>query len=463
MTTTVANDLDLLRERFRRELSDRLPGHLERIGWSAGRLGAHQRDRLRAVLAAAIEGSPFHRRRLRGIDVERIELADLAALPVMTKSDLMGEFDAVTTDRRLTRSAVEDHLAASARVPGLLFGEYVCLASGGSSGQRGVFVQRVEEYAEFASSVLRHAMARTMAAAGGPPPGGTTIGMVAAASPIHSTGFAAAVASGPVRFVSVPVTLPLHEIVDRLDTLAPPAIMGYPTKLAQVAREQLAGRLHIAPRSVTTLSEPLTAEDRATISSAFGVPVIDQFGATEGLAGTSEPGDPVISFCTDTCLVELVDEDDQPVATGQPAAKALVTNLHNLTQPLVRYELADRFVGQPARSEDVYLRATVEGRADEVFRYGPVEVHPLVVRTVLVKAPAVVEYQVRQTETGVDVDVVVDRDVDPSVDTTAIAAAVEDGLRQAGLPRPRASVHHVAAVARHPDTGKVRRFIALDR
>jgi phenylacetate-coenzyme A ligase PaaK-like adenylate-forming protein len=458
MTTTVVDDLDLLRTRFRSELSERLPDHLGRIGWSDAQLATHQRARLRAVLAAAIEGSPFHRRRLGSIDVDRVELADLRALPVMTKADLMGEFDEVTTDRRLTRSVVEDHLVASARVPGLLLGEYICLASGGSSGQRGVFVQRVDEYADFIASVLRRSMARTIAA-GGPPAGGTTIAMVAAASAIHSTGFAAAVASGPVRFVSVPVTLPLPEIVDRLNTLAPPAVMGYPTKLAQVAREQLAGRLRIAPRSITTLSEPLTAEDRTTITSAFDIPVVDQFGATEGLAGTSEPGDPVITFCTDTCLVELVDEDNRPVGSGRPAAKALVTNLHNLTQPLIRYELTDRFVGQPDAGEHVYLRATVEGRADDVFRYGPIEVHPLVVRTVLVKTPAVVEYQVRQTEQGVEIDVVADRDVD----TAGIAAAVEDGLRGAGLARPRVSVRPVTAVARHPHTGKVRRFIALDR
>ena len=100
----------------------------------------------------------------------------------------------------------------------------------------------------------------------------------------------------------------------------------------------------------------------------------------------------------------------------------------------------------------------VEGRADEVFRYGEVEVHPLVVRTVMVKNPAVVEYQVRQTELGVDVDVVADRDVD----VDGMAGALEHGLCQAGLTGPRATVRTVDAVPRHPDTGKTRRFIPLN-
>ena len=453
MTTAVATELEALRTRLRTELAGHLPRHIERLAWPADRLAAHQRDRLRVLLAHAVERSPFHRDRLRGIDINRVEPTDLSDLPTMTKADMMASFDAVLTDDRITRRAVEDHLAASNRVPSLLLDDYVCLASGGSSGQRGVFVQTVDEYAEFIASIFRKAMAR-MIAAGGPPPDGMVSAMVAAASPIHSTGFAAATASGAVRFVSVPATLPVAEIVDRLNAVAPPAVMAYPTKLAQLAREQLAGRLRIEPRSVTTLSEPLTAEDRATITSAFGVPVIDQFGSTEGLAGTGEPGDPVITFATDMCIVELVDDGNRPVGVGRSAAKALVTNLHNFSQPLIRYELTDRFVRQPNLGQG-FLRAIVDGRADEVFRYGPIEVHPLVVRTVMVKNPAVVEYQVRQTMLGVDVDIVVDGDVDP----TGIAVALEDGLRQAGLSQPRATVLSVDAINRDAATGKTRRFI----
>ena len=39
---------------------------------------ACQRDRLRALLARAIAGSPFHAGRLRGVDPDRFELSDLA-------------------------------------------------------------------------------------------------------------------------------------------------------------------------------------------------------------------------------------------------------------------------------------------------------------------------------------------------------------------------------------------------
>jgi hypothetical protein len=46
-----------------------------------------------------------------------------------------------------------------------------------------------------------------------------------------------------------------------------------------------------------------------------------------------------------------------------PSAKVLVTNLHNFTQPLVRYELADRFTSPYATPAGGWPRASIEGRA----------------------------------------------------------------------------------------------------
>ncbi len=355
------------------------------------------------LLAYAAEFSPFHARRLRGLDLSRFEPGDLARLPVMTKSQMMAEFDDVVTDRRLSRRLAEQHLAAPAHAPGLLLDEYVCLASGGSSGLRGVFAQTLGQYTDFVASLMRRGYARALAA-GGPPPGGLVIGLVAAASPVHSSGFAAAVAAGPpVRLVAAPATLPLDQIVARLNATQPPALLGYASKLAELAREQLAGRLAIAPRSVTSNAEVLTTADRAVIEQAFAVPVIDSFVSTEGLVGHSEPGGSVMSFATDMCLAEPVDDDNNPAPPGAPSAKVLITNLHNLTQPLIRYELTDRFTTPAGTPAAGWLGASIDGRADEVFRYGGVAVHPHVIRSALATAGTVREYQVRQTEDGVDV------------------------------------------------------------
>jgi len=165
----------------------------------------------------------------------------------------------------------------------------------------------------------------------------------------------------------------------------------------------------------------------------------------------------VISFAGDACIVEFVDANNQPVPEGVPSAKALVTNLHNRTQPLIRYELTDRFVRHPSDPRTGVVRATVEGRADDVFQYADVAVDPLVIRTVMVRTTAAREYQVRQTARGIDIAIIAEGELNPTV----VAAALAQSLNAAGLPDPEVGVREVTDIARHPETGKARRFIPL--
>jgi phenylacetate-CoA ligase len=439
------------------ELTWRLGEYTRRFSWDAGQLAAHQQERLRELLAHAAEHSPFHARRLGKLDPARFELADLARLPVMTKGQMMAEFDDIVTDRRLSRRLAERHLAASLREPSLLLDEYVCLASGGSSGVRGIFVQTLGQYTDFVASLIRPGYARALTAQGSPPEE-LVLGVVAAASPVHSSGFGAAVASGPpVRLIPAPATLPLAEIVDRLNAAQPPALLGYPSKLAELAREQLGERLRIGPRSVTSVAELLTPPDRAIIERAFGVPVINAFVSTEGLVGHGEPGGSVLTFASDMCLAELVDGDNTPVPPGTPSAKVLLTNLHNLAQPLIRYELTDQFTASAAASAAGWLRASVCGRADEAFQYGGVSVHPHVIRSALASDGAIREYQVRQTEGGIDVACV----TGGPLAEAALTARLEHALRQAGLTEPHVRVKLAETITRDPRTGKVRRFVPM--
>ena len=271
----------------------------------------------------------------------------------------------------------------------------------------------------------------------GPPPEGLVIGIVGAGTPVHSSGLAAATAvAPPVRLIPAPASLPTAEIVRRLNAAQPPALLAYAAKLAELAREQRAGRLRLNLRSVTSNSEMLSPAERTAIGEAFGVPVIDLFVSTEGLVGRSEPGSSVFTFASDTCLAECVDDDGRPVPDGVASAKVLVTNLHNLTQPLIRYELTDRFT-PAANPAGGFLRASVDGRADDLFRYPAASVHPFVIGTPLLRAPAVREFQVRQTERGADLAVVADGDLDAAALTAAVGTAcARRPARPAGHPAP---------------------------
>jgi phenylacetate-CoA ligase len=72
---------------------------------------------LRRVLGHAQRHSPFHAARLAHVDTENLQLEDLAAVPSMTKDDVMGAWDQVVTDRELH---LED---VTARLDELLSGE----------------------------------------------------------------------------------------------------------------------------------------------------------------------------------------------------------------------------------------------------------------------------------------------------------------------------------------------------
>jgi phenylacetate-CoA ligase len=439
--TATITPITALRTGLQDGLTAAYPELIERTGWGREQLLAHQRVRLQALLRDAIARSPFHARRLAGVDPRDVDPADLSALPVMTKAQMMDELDDVFTDRRLTRAHVEETLAATCDEPIVMHDRFIAFTSGGSSGVRGVYVYDVDGAVWGFIGPLTRSLAARVQAMGGPPPGGLLIGLVAARSPVHPTGSARPLTAGgglPFHYVSVPATDPLPAIMARLDELRPPVLYGYPTMLARIAQEGLG----YTPGIVTSSSETLTPELRELIRTGIGAPVVDNYATTEGLTGISAPDDDVVMLAEDSCIVEALED------------KLLITNLENRVQPLIRYELNDRFT---IVASDGLLRVRVQGRADPVLRWGDVAVHPLAIRSELVRTPAVLDYQVRQTAGGIDLEVLAPGGVDADHLRGRVVAALAD----AGVPRPSVTVRAVPALDRDPRTGKLARFVPL--
>jgi phenylacetate-CoA ligase len=373
----------------------------------------------------------------------------------MTKTEMMARFDELISDRALTREAAERALAATGEEPRPLPGGYLCMATGGSSGQRGIFAYDPASVAEFVCLLFRTRLAALGAATTAAVPE-VTFAMVGAGSAVHGTSFVPSVLAGsPIRFARVPVTLPVSQIADHLNRLQPQGLFGYPSVLARLAAEQRAGRLHIAPQLVNCTAETLQPQFRAAIRQAFGAPVFNTFATTEGLAGSSGPDDPFITLATDSCIVELVDARYRPVPPGTASAKVLITNLYNHLQPLIRYELNDSFTAQRPAASHGRLRVSVEGRADEILHYDHAHVHPLVLRSVLLTQPAVLDYQVQQTPRGAAVQVLLEH----QADLAQLRDQLRTALTRAGLADPDVTVQAVTVLPRNPQTGKLRRVI----
>lgn len=87
-------------------------------------------------------------------------------------------------------------------------------------------------------------------------------------------------------------------------------------------------------------SEMLLESDKKLLEKHLGVPVLNEYGASEvGLIAFENPnGDWLIN--TETLLVEILDESNQPVPNGTEG-KIVITSLFNKTHPIIRYDIGD--------------------------------------------------------------------------------------------------------------------------
>lgn len=425
-----------LRQRHVQTLFERMPAHVERLGWPADRLAEWQRAQLRSLLTHAIEHSPWHRERLAGIGAD----APLDALPTMSKRDVMASFDDIVTDRRLTRDVVEDHLASLDAGDAYLFDEYHVMATGGSSGARTVVVWDWDGWADCFLSLGRRNLLRS---SGEEPVMASVVGDHASHM---GAAFMSTFSNPMITMHRVSATLPLATIVDRLNEIQPTTLQGYPTMLHRVALEQRAGRLRISPTAVFSSSETLTAETRALLAEVFDVPVENGYGTSEA-GGMATPCGQGTWMHTNEDLNIIEVEDD----------RILVTNLMNRVMPLIRYELDDRVVLGDVDCPCGTAHRTfldVQGRTSEIFRLGDAEVHPVLFSTAIGADRNVADYQVRQRGDVLEVDVVPHGELNAA----RLALTIERAVRDAG-GSAKVCLRTVTAIPRHPVTGKATRFV----
>jgi phenylacetate-coenzyme A ligase PaaK-like adenylate-forming protein len=437
-----------LRLRHAADLYAAFPQYASQLRWSAAQLRTERERRMRTLLATAKERSPWHRERLRDVDAATFTEDDLPSLPTMSKDDLMDNFEAVVTDRRLTRDVVDAYVEDLPENL-YLFDRYLVVASGGSSGRRGIFVYDWEAFVTLCCQVVRW-MAML-------PPVFPSANLWAPRG-AHLSWIASQVFPRPGGETRIAPTLPLPEIVAQLNALQPKALSGYASTLALLAGEARSGRLTISPIGVATCGEPLRPEVRAEIEAVWPVHVYNYYGMSEGLyAFQCQAGD-AMHLADDLHYVEPVDEAGRPVPPGMPAAKLLVTNLYNLTEPLIRYGVTDQLVILPEPCPcGVAMRRVdhVVGRTEDTITYpGGVRVHPLTIEAPLERNRHVVEYQVIQTERGVRLRFCANGPIDPS----QLSASIETELRGCGLANPEVSLEQVPELSRQV-SGKLKRFV----
>lgn len=430
----------------------------DRLGRAA--YDALNRRRLLALVRHAASASPYYREALRGIALD--DDLDVRALPTLDKTTMLENWDAVVTDPRLRLADVERVLEASTS-DALHLGRYRTMASGGTSGRRGVFVYSTEDWRLVLGGVVRW----TSDYIGAPPrlPRRVKQATVLAGSPQHMTArMARSLDVGVHRILRLDARAPIDELVPQLNAYQPEALSGYATLVALLADEQRAGRLSISPRVVSTSSEVRTPEMEARIVAAWGSPSFDGYASTEtGMLASECERHAGMHVFEDTVHLEVVDDAGDPVPDGTPGSRVLITNLINRTQPLIRLELTDLVTVAPERcscGRPSRLLAALDGRTDDVLAFpgaagGSVRVHPLVLRSPLAKVAELRQYKIVQDDDGLVVEAVI-APGDGAATCADIAAKLRGALAEAGAADVRVEVMQVAAIARHAGSGKAK-------
>jgi len=361
----------------------------------------------------------------------------------------MESFDDVVTDRAVKLKDVQAHLAQMKSNDRFL-GRYFVAATSGSTGLRGIFLWDRDEWMQVLASYARANDWAGIAA-------GLTkrmkLAVVSSRTPWHQSAVVGATLdSSWVPTLRLDATEPIEHIVGELDRFQPDALVGYASMLQLLADEQLAGRLHLAPKGILSASEVLTDDARRRIERAFGQIPFNVYAATEPAGVASDCAKHRMHLYEDLVITEVVDENDHPVPAGVFGAKVLVTVLFSRTLPLIRYEMSDRIALATERCDcglPFGTIAGVEGRMEDVLtmpasKGGSVTIHPNVFHRVLEGAP-VRAWQVIQEATRLRVLVVAPQG---TFDERLLTASIVDALAAQGATPPKVDIERVEEIPR---------------
>lgn len=411
-------------------------------------LAAHNLARFRQRLAWTVERSPYYGDicRERGIDPRGARPEDL---PVLTKHDLVAQFDRICTRPEVRKAAVHAFLGGSRDPQDLFLGQYHVVHSSGTSGEVCVVAYNRREWMHATANftrVARLGLARRLAFVGAANGHFAAVALATAPASRVTTLF--------YRTRAFHVNLPTPEILRALEAYDPRILVGYAGVLRLLAEATRRGEVRLRPQEVISSGEALLPADRALLKETFGVPVRNLYASTEHLymaIDVPEKRGDGMYLLEDDLIFELRDDC------------TLVTNLLNMTVPLFRYRMDDVLRPRRGHMGPYRLVETLVGRREHapVFRNARGEedsIHPIVLAEFYVKGVAAFQFRLTgpdsfrflwQVEEGASAGEV----------EGAIAARLRALLREKGMENVRFGIDRVATLPLDPETGKFRLIV----
>lgn len=117
-------------------------------------------------------------------------------------------------------------------------------------------------------------------------------------------------------------------------------------------------------KACVVTSEMCFEEDKIAMNTAFGIPIINEYGASELdlIAFQNTKNQWIIN--TESLFIEIVDDNNTPLPYGE-LGRVIVTSLYNKAHPFIRYELGDVGILKKIDSKTIILDK-LEGRREDI-------------------------------------------------------------------------------------------------
>lgn len=301
-----------------------------------------QLKKFRKLVSTIILKSSYYRNVItkKGIDPTHCSPDDF---PVLTKRDVIENFDKIVTDPEITKDKVSKFLDSSKSAFDLFRNRYYVINGSGTSGETCFFVYSKKDFFRgMAQSMdlipLRLQRKRTRVAFAG-----ITQGHHAAITMM--TPSMSQMAKLSVNTKLFEITLPVDRIVDEMNAFQPDILLAYANVLKLLAQKQMEGTLDVRPSLIGSFSEPLSSDKKEIIEAAFKCKLSNIYASTEFLnMGISKPEYGGMYLLENDLIFDIRKDH------------VLVTSLFNHTMPLIRYRMDD--ILAPVADEDKILPFT---------------------------------------------------------------------------------------------------------
>lgn len=112
-------------------------------------------------------------------------------------------------------------------------------------------------------------------------------------------------------------------------------------------------------------SEMLFEDDKIILEKYLGVPIINEYGASELDVIAFENQDGIWTVNAETLFVEILDKNNKPLPLGKEG-RIVVTNLYNKAHPFIRYDVGDYGILDEKSTSKHPILKKLTGRTNDV-------------------------------------------------------------------------------------------------